>query len=644
MALPVYVGSATTTTASGTSLGLTPHASSLTNDLLVAVISLNGSEVNVVPPANWKHVDRVNATGSAPILVHHIFSKKAVLADLSATHTFTFGTSAAAYGLYTVTGQDATYPFDICSVGVRYASVADAGSITATAVKTQSINCLLMAVGTFLRGGTSFAPPSGMTERSDFGVGAGTGVQQSVATQDAAAKGTTGTKAFTITSAGGAAIAGATLLAIASANNTTQNTLPVAGTATTANGDGLSGVSCNVPASLLARDFLVAQVKYASASAATLTPPAGWTELTRHTSNPSIVIYTRRVDLTEAASYSWSLDVTGTLRIDIDRYRFVDEDQPVHAVRLGPETVGNPILRPIQSWRTNSLILETPVTKYTSGSPTYTAPGTGETTIYNAAVTPVAGQGILSALAHRTAATPAEAAQTTWTCSVGGLLYHSVIMVLGPKAKNTPGGGKPAKGGPPTNARTGTRQEVMAYDIYKDTADVPLMFLMVLASDGTTPATGLSPTVTLSKNGAAFGAPAGAVTELSSGWYKVAANATDSNTYGPLLLHAAVATADNTDVTYFVKTSNTKKNQALTGFTFVMTDSTNHAPATGLTVTATRSLDGAAFGACANAVAEVANGVYKITLAAADLNANTVMLKFTATGADARYIEIVTEP
>lgn len=90
--------------------------------------------------------------------------------------------------------------------------------------------------------------------------------------------------------------------------------------------------------------------------------------------------------------------------------------------------------------------------------------------------------------------------------------------------------------------------------------------------------------------------------------------------------------------------SNYKKNAASAGFLFAMTDSTNHAPATGLTVTATRSIDGAAFGACANAVSEVSNGVYAIDLAAADVNGNHIMLRFTATGADDRLIEIITQP
>jgi hypothetical protein len=76
-----------------------------------------------------------------------------------------------------------------------------------------------------------------------------------------------------------------------------------------------------------------------------------------------------------------------------------------------------------------------------------------------------------------------------------------------------------------------------------------------------------------------------------------------------------------------------------------MVSSTDHVtPTTGLTVTATRSLDGAAFEACANAVSEIGSGWYKIDLAAADLNANIVALKFTATGADATNLTIPTQP
>lgn len=87
-----------------------------------------------------------------------------------------------------------------------------------------------------------------------------------------------------------------------------------------------------------------------------------------------------------------------------------------------------------------------------------------------------------------------------------------------------------------------------------------------------------------------------------------------------------------------------KKNTALNNFQFLMISSTDDvSPATGLTVTAQRSIDGAAFAACANAVVELGSGVYNINLAASDLNGTVITLKFTATGALQRTITVVTQ-
>lgn len=242
---------------------------------------------------------------------------------------------------------------------------------------------------------------------------------------------------------------------------------------------------------------------------------------------------------------------------------------------------------------------------------------------------------------------------------------------------------------------SGTLPSQSFYPITQSTATYNLLIYV-----GTT---GLTLTAQLSKNGGAFAAAAGAVSELADGWYLIAGNATDSGTLGPLIavllnagtpvgfgtflvvpyspnalpaaqagtagglpvlstnsgtmtLSGGLVTAITGNITGNLSgsvgsvtaavaiTSNIKKNQALTSFQFVMTDSTNHNPATGLTVSAERSIDGAAFAACANSPTEVGNGDYVINLAAADLNGNTIVLLFTAPGADNRLIEIVTQP
>jgi hypothetical protein len=73
-------------------------------------------------------------------------------------------------------------------------------------------------------------------------------------------------------------------------------------------------------------------------------------------------------------------------------------------------------------------------------------------------------------------------------------------------------------------------------------------FLMVDSSDHLAGKEGLTVTVTISKNGAAFASAAGSVTELVSGWYSIALSAADTGTLGMLALHASASGADPTDM------------------------------------------------------------------------------------------------
>jgi hypothetical protein len=86
------------------------------------------------------------------------------------------------------------------------------------------------------------------------------------------------------------------------------------------------------------------------------------------------------------------------------------------------------------------------------------------------------------------------------------------------------------------------------------------------------------------------------------------------------------------------------KNSPLSFFKFLMIDELNHvSPKTGLVVTAERAIDAGTFSGCANVPAEVGSGIYRIDLAASDLNGDVITLKFTATGADTTFITLVTQ-
>lgn len=92
-------------------------------------------------------------------------------------------------------------------------------------------------------------------------------------------------------------------------------------------------------------------------------------------------------------------------------------------------------------------------------------------------------------------------------------------------------------------------------------------------------------------------------------------------------------------------TARLKKNTALANFHFFMTDSTTHNGATGKTVTVTRVLAGGTFSTgTLGAVTEVANGLYRLDIPAADLNADVVSLYATASGCDALPITLLMEP
>lgn len=91
-----------------------------------------------------------------------------------------------------------------------------------------------------------------------------------------------------------------------------------------------------------------------------------------------------------------------------------------------------------------------------------------------------------------------------------------------------------------------------SYAVKQSSTAYPLLFQLKSSTNHIDGVLLASATVTLSKSGGAFDTPAGAVTEVANGWYKVAGNATDSGTLGPLILHAEAEGADPCDVVYEV--------------------------------------------------------------------------------------------
>lgn len=197
--------------------------------------------------------------------------------------------------------------------------------------------------------------------------------------------------------------------------------------------------------------------------------------------------------------------------------------------------------------------------------------------------------------------------------------------------------------------------------ILKQNVSYKRTFLMVESADHVTGLTGATVTVALSKNGGSFATAAGSVTEIGNGLYYIALTSIDTNTSGDLAFHCTATSGDPTDFVDQVQAqvftdlqlnasgraliaNNLQQDTALNGFVFPMTSASTGALMTGLTVTAQRTLGSGGFSPCANSVTEIGGGFYTINLASTDLNAATVGLLFTASGANSLPVPLIPTP
>jgi hypothetical protein len=126
----------------------------------------------------------------------------------------------------------------------------------------------------------------------------------------------------------------------------------------------------------------------------------------------------------------------------------------------------------------------------------------------------------------------------------------------------------------------------MGYSLLQSQTAMPLIFKMRASSDHIAALTGAAPTVVISKNGGNFGSPSGAVTEIGNGWYKVAGNATDTATLGPIALYATAASGDPADEEFEVVAYNP---QAATNLGLTNLDAASSTLATSAALTAVSS-------------------------------------------------------
>ncbi len=189
------------------------------------------------------------------------------------------------------------------------------------------------------------------------------------------------------------------------------------------------------------------------------------------------------------------------------------------------------------------------------------------------------------------------------------------------------------------------------------------IFYISLVSQADTKLLQSNPTIAagdfkVSINGAALNNPATlpAVTPASSKMVKVTLSTSEMNGDNITLVCSDAAGAEWCDLVMNIQTTASQiddlvltsnlgipKNTTYNNFMFFMRDTTDHVTGkTGLTVVEERKIDGGSFAPCANAFSEDAYGMYRINLAASDLNGDVITFRFSGTGADDTFLTVHT--
>jgi hypothetical protein len=158
------------------------------------------------------------------------------------------------------------------------------------------------------------------------------------------------------------------------------------------------------------------------------------------------------------------------------------------------------------------------------------------------------------------------------------------------------------------------------------------------------------PVATANKNGTDDGTFTLTVANLDAGRYKATGTIPAGYVGGDVLNVTVAATIGGTatkarvDAQVIDRPPSLQKNKALAALQFYLALAADgQSAATGKTVTATRSIDGGAYGACTNAVSELTGGEYTIAPSAADMNGSVIAFAFAAAACITTRVTLVTQ-
>jgi hypothetical protein len=313
---PVYRAAASASAANAVlALTINRPAGTILNDAMVASIGVAANTPTITAPSGWTLVRQMNNTvANANSLA--VFIKIATAAE-PANYTWTFSASGgSAGGIQTFYKVDITNPIDVENGQTTPSSI----SHTTPSITTTVSNTMLVTAFTYSTSRAWNNPPlvpavPAVTERIDVRSNINNNVGQSTAAHQGVMAAAGVVPALTASTPNGAGRAD------------TGNTHVLA----------LRPAPLLVPRSALTAtgDLMVAAIAV-QPSAATVTAPAGWTQVNRidnlgpPTSN-SLIIYRKFAAAGEPASYQWQLSGATSVVGGIQSFVGVDQTTPVDA-------------------------------------------------------------------------------------------------------------------------------------------------------------------------------------------------------------------------------------------------------------------------------------------------------------------------
>ncbi len=303
-----FIDSASTDLVNGTSLTISKPAGTLQNHTMWAGLHYDDS-VTMTVPSGWT----LYQTDTYDGLIHDVYYKVAGASEPS-SYTWALSISENANGwIATYAGGDTTTPYDTFVIQSNETASTNMASGSLTTGVSNAVVLFSSTISLNQEGDVTVVPPSGWTGRAGTGTG------------DGWFRNWMGDRTY--------ASSGSSVSATATLSGARKTSVILVALKPAPSGTTSGNISLPTGATDDDQTFMCARW---DSTTATLTPPAGWSQLgsTQTGDNGRLALYRRKFAGGDPSSVSWSVNANCTLVVDAISYYNVDPTTPTDATTV----------------------------------------------------------------------------------------------------------------------------------------------------------------------------------------------------------------------------------------------------------------------------------------------------------------------